>query len=154
MRSESWKFIWQPNVSIRYFFDIAVTAGRDSRDSAAAGRAGTFAFAFRLLFPFRLAAGDEFTRAGADAVGDRRAADHAGNLIDASLVVQPVDGGDCPVAAYMLLDAELRRGTGGDLRQVRDAEHLEIVAQPPQLRPDHVRHSPADTGVHFVEDQG
>ena len=47
MRSESWTFIWQPNVSIAYF--RAMSAYRPRRF-----RFRPFAFAFWFLFAFAL----------------------------------------------------------------------------------------------------
>ena len=40
-----------------------------------------------------------------------------------------------------------------DLRQVRDAQHLEPLGQPLQPAADDVGHRAADAGVHLVEDQ-
>src|SRR5262245_12124573 len=99
-----------------------------------------FAFAFRRMF----AIGDQLTRARPHRVGDRRAADHPRDLVDALLRLQPLHGRHRAIRSYRLLDAELGRPPCRDLRQVRDAEYLEVLAERPQPRPDHVGDAPAD----------
>src|SRR5262245_2952818 len=118
MRSESWKFIWQPNVSMRYFFAIFL------------GDSPTFAFAFRLSPDFALrassrqapagpkrpapelglpralrlpgAAGplgpgaEQLTRARPHLLGHRRPANHSRQFLDASVVVQMLHVRDRP----------------------------------------------------------
>ena len=59
-----------------------------------------------------------------------------------------------PPLADCLGDAVVRPAVGGDLRQVRDAEHLEPVAErAAAVRPTTSATAPADAGVHLVEDQ-
>ena len=45
------------------------------------------------------------------------------------------------------------RAVCGDLREVRDAQHLEPLAQQPETAADDVRDGAADAGVDLVEDQ-
>src|SRR5688500_7689143 len=152
MRSESWTFIWQPNVSMRYFLATAVG----------------FAFAFRFCFLFRLRppglprAGSRSARrprrqqlagAGPHRFGDRGAANHPRDLLHPSVGVQALDRCRGAVAADVLLDAEVRGGPGRDLRQVRDAQDLEVPPERGEVLADDLGDAPADAGVHFVEDE-
>src|SRR5205814_4859140 len=52
-----------------------------------------------------------------------------------------------------LLDVNMRIGVGGNLREMRDAQHLERRPQRAQLAADHVRHAPANPGIDLVENQ-
>ena len=67
--------------------------------------------------------------------------------------VEPPDRRARAAAVDALLDLEVRVGVRGNLRQVRDAEHLERRAERPQLPADDVGDAPADAGVDLVEDQ-
>src|SRR3982750_4703611 len=72
IRSESWTFIWQPNVSMRYFL-------------------ATF-YDFRLS-PFAFPPpGKHLLRRSPQAVGDPFAAEHAGELFDSAVAIQPDHG--------------------------------------------------------------
>src|SRR5689334_3294511 len=100
MRSESWKFIWQPKVSIRYFFAISVAALR---------AAGTFAFRFPAFVRLRPAGfgatgAQKFSCAGPHLVADVGAAHHPCNLVYPALLVKPDDRGGGALAADGLLD--------------------------------------------------
>src|SRR4051794_3309133 len=104
MRSESWKFIWQPKVSMRYFL---VT------DAA-------FAFAFRFLFTFRRRSGacQEFTGSLENRSTDSRPANHPRYLLHASVHIQFGDGRGCPTPLDHLVNQELSRRASSNLRQV------------------------------------
>src|SRR5258705_3530485 len=128
IRSESWTFIWQPNVSMRYLrathFCLCVL-----RALCILHRLLT-TFAFR---PFAFAPRDvgafgallqHLTRRPPKAIGDRFPAEHARQLVDPAPPVEAADGGMCASAIDPLLDLEMRVGVGGNLRQVRDAQHL------------------------------
>ena len=56
------------------------------------------------------------------------------------IIVQPRDAGHGSRAPDALVDVEVRRGARGDLRQVRNAKHLELPAEFAKLRPR--RHPP------------
>ncbi len=45
-------------------------------------------------------------------------------------------------------------GTGSDLGQVGDGQHLAVLSQLAQQATDRVGHRTTDAGIHFVEDQG
>ena len=81
------------------------------------------------------------------------AAEHTRDLLDAPVVVEPPTVVRVRPPLDALLDLEVRVGVRGNLRQVRDAEHLKRRAERPQLAPDDVGDAPADAGVDFVEDQ-
>ena len=123
----------------------------------------SFAFAFRLRFAFRLSRRQalgawrfaSISRAEArspsvtarPAQHPRRALRRGRRRRAASTVVRvrpPLDP---------LLDQEVRVGVRGDLRQVRDAEHLERRPERAQLPADDVGDAAADAGVDLVEDQ-
>jgi hypothetical protein len=62
------------------------------------------------------------------------AAEHAADLLDHALALEPLDGGDCLAVGDLLLEAEVDVGQRGDLRQVGDADDLASGAeslQPP-----------------------
>ena len=71
----------------------------------------------------------------------------------ASFVMEMLDGRDRTPPANFLLDTELRGRMDGNLRQVRNAEHLETLGQRLQPGADHVRDAPPDSRVDLVEDQ-
>ena len=81
------------------------------------------------------------------------AAEHPRQLVDARRVVEPGDRGLRAAALDALLDLEVRVGVRGNLRQVRDAQHLKRRAERAQLPADDVGDAPADAGVDLVEDQ-
>src|SRR5687768_4439577 len=126
MRSESWTFIWQPKVSIRYFFAISVRLA-----------------GFRLSPRRRKHLG----RRRADGVGDGRSSYHPRDFVHAPGRVEPVHRRDRPGPPNGFFDPELRRAPRGNLRQVRDAEDLEAAAQRLEACADDFRHSPADPGI-------
>src|SRR5439155_15023611 len=84
IRSESWTFIWQPNVSIKYL-------------------RATAAFRFR-PFAFRL---QHLTGGLPKAIGDRCSAEHARELVDAAVGIEPAHGRRGPPALDMLFDLEM-----------------------------------------------
>src|SRR5258706_7373011 len=125
IRSESWTFIWQPKVSIRYlratfaalpfvsFVDLCALVSE-------AASASAFAFALRLS-PVH----QHLTCGGPDTIAHPLAAEHARELVDAAGVVEPSNRRARPPALDALLDREVRVGRRRDLRQVCDAQHLE-----------------------------
>src|SRR6185369_10480216 len=144
IRSESWKFIWQPNVSMRYLRATSTLRFR------------SFAFAFRRRFAFRLpapAAGahgrltirQHLARRGPQAVGDRRASEHPAQFLHTPRLVEPRHRRARAAALDPLLDREVRIGARRDLREVRDAEYLKRGPQRTKLPADHFSHAPADT---------
>src|SRR5580765_2438710 len=83
IRSESWKFIWQPNVSIRYL--------RATTSLHLTFRFRGFAFAFRLGFAFRPRGGpttEQLFRRRSQA-GGHRTAEHAPDFLDAPRPIEP-----------------------------------------------------------------
>src|SRR6476660_3750577 len=113
MRSESWTFIWQPNVSMRYL------------RATSSFRFRSFAFAFRFRFAFRLpadaphvvASGEQFLGRGLQSLRDR-AAEHTPDLLNARLPIEPRHAGLRATGDDALLDGEVCVGERGDLRLV------------------------------------
>src|SRR5947207_11370287 len=149
MRSESWTFIWQPKVSIRYLRAMASRCGP---------RVG------RQLSPFALSLsplpcgrpGPSFkhlTRGAAETIGNYVPAQHPGELVDAPGLVEPADRRPGPPALDLFLDLEMGIRVGRNLRQVRDAEDLERRSERAQAAADDVRDTAADAGVDLVKDQ-
>src|SRR5207248_2976397 len=149
IRSESWTFIWQPKVSIRYlratFAALPFVSFVDLRVLVSEA---AFAFALRLS-PLH----QHLTGGGPDTIAHPLAAEHARELVDAAGVVEPSNRRARPPALDALLDREMRVGCRRDLRQVRDAQHLERRSERPQRAADDVGDAAADAGVHFVEDE-
>ncbi len=92
------------------------------------------------LSPFRFRPRDRRACAPSISRADRRrpsviavAAQHSRELVDPARFVEPPHRGSRPAGLDPLLDLEVRVGVRGDLRQVRDAEHLERRAERPQL---------------------
>ncbi len=79
------------------------------------------------------------------------AAEHAGDFFDAGLVRHFHEIGDGAVGGEAFADDVLRGGGGGDLREVRDAEHLMAFAKGTHFRGDGVGDFAADVGVDFIE---
>src|SRR6266540_3309165 len=82
------------------------------------------------------------------------AADHPGELLHPSGVVQPCDRGDGPRTLDGLLDPEVRGARRRDLRKVSDAQYLKPRAQRPELLAHDRRNASTDAGIHLVENQG
>ena len=121
------------------------SGSRTSRSGICAPFATTFAFrlslspvpdfrlspsrAVRLRRPDRCSAFERsasISRADSPkAIADRFPAEHPRQLLDPPVRVEPADRGARPAALDPLLDLEVRVGVRGNLRQVRDAEHLE-----------------------------
>src|SRR5918994_2889577 len=80
-------------------------------------------------------------------------AEHATDLRDQLLAVHPLHDGAGLPALRELLDPEVRRCERGNLGQVRDADHLASLADPPQPLPHGTGRFAADPGVDLVEDQ-
>jgi hypothetical protein len=81
------------------------------------------------------------------------AADHPGQFLYPAILVEPLHGCDRSAAADALLDRKVARAGGRDLRQMRNAQDLEALAERPEFVADHSRHPSADPRVDFVEDQ-
>src|SRR5262249_19323416 len=147
IRSESWTFIWQPNVSIRYLrATLASVPSVSFVDLGVLVALRTFAFALR----FRL---QHLTSGLPEAIADRLPSQHPRELGDAPVGREPPHGRPGPPPLDPLLDLKVRVGIRRDLRQVRDAEHLKRRSERPQLAPDDVGNAAADAGVDFVEDE-
>src|SRR5919197_5113450 len=136
IRSESWTFIWQPKVSIRYLRAMA------SRRGPGVGRQlSPFALSLSPLRGGR--PGPSFkhlTRGAAETIGNYVPTQHPGELVDAPGLVEPADCGPGAPALDLFLDLEMAIGVGRDLRQVRDAENLE--------RRSHRAHAAGDDLAH------
>ncbi len=78
---------------------------------------------------------------------------HSRNLRDALRPGQFPHGGDRSPQPFALLRAEMAGSQRRDLRHVCDAEHLVVPRKQAQLPADDFRSSPADSGVHLVEDE-
>src|SRR5438093_2323668 len=130
IRSESWTFIWQPKVSIRYL-------------------RATSTFRFR-PFAFRL---QHLTCGLPKAIGDRFPAKHARELVDAAIGIETAHGRLGPAALDPLFDLEVCIRVRRNLRQVRDAQYLEGGTQRSQRAADDVGDATADAGIDLVEDQ-
>ncbi len=48
----------------------------------------------------------------------------------------------------------MRRAAGGDLREVRNAQHLEVAAECAKSGSHRLGNGAADAGVHLIEDEG
>src|SRR5712691_816129 len=148
MRSESWKFIWQPKVSIRYLFAMGSRILRQFAD-----------FRFRLL-PFALSGPghfrpgvEQFAGTGPNLLGNGGAANHTRDFFDSPVFVEPTDACHRAAPTHGFFNRELRRSARRDLWQVRDAQDLEPLPQRLQSRTDDVSDAAADTGIDLVEDQ-
>src|SRR5207247_1739005 len=164
MRSESWTFIWQPKVSMRYLgatvASLCVLCPLCVLDAPDTFRFRSFAFAFRLRFARsgpgrsrRRPVHQHLMRRPPNAIGDCLSAEHSCKLVDARAVAETRDRGARPPAVDPLPDFKVRVGVRGNLRQMRDAEHLKRRPEGAKLAPDDVGDAPADAGVDFVEDQ-
>src|SRR5215208_6749617 len=83
----------------------------------------------------------------------RLGAEHPAQLGHDSVALERLDGGERGVGLGGLLDPEMARREGGDLRQVRDAEDLAGVAERPEPLADRTRRLPAHASVDLVEHQ-
>src|SRR5947209_9361065 len=90
------------------------------------------------------------TRSAAYRGKELLAAEHPLELGPPLVLAQDVDPRVRGVA-WDLLHAEVPVGDGGDLRQVRDGDHLGPLGEAPQHAADRVRGLPADPGVDLVE---
>lgn len=80
------------------------------------------------------------------------AADHACDLLDPARLVEERDRRVGPPRLHALVDPELGRRAGGDLGQVRDAQHLRVGSKRREARADDVCDAATDPGIHLVED--
>ena len=114
-----------------------------------------FAFAlgdFRLS-PARRSPSEQFAGAGPGLLPGIGPAHHPRDLVDPLPRPSRVTEVTVRGPATRLLDVEVGRAGGGNLRQVRDAEDLEALAERAQLLAHHRRDPPADAGVDLVEDE-
>ena len=65
------------------------------------------------------------TRGLPEAIGNRLAAEHAGQLVHSTLGIQPPNGRPRATAVDTLCNLKVGIGVRGDLRKVRDTQHLE-----------------------------
>src|SRR6476661_4444791 len=95
---------------------------------------------------------EELTGRGERGLARGRAptAEHRADLPDLILAVEPDDLRHGPAAAFALRDPEVGVRVGGDLRQVRHAEHLVAAAEEPQAAADRIGAPAADPGVDLV----
>src|SRR5580765_293691 len=131
IRSESWTFIWQPNVSIRYLRAISLPEAslvlclplRPWQSPLP-----TFAFRPFAFAPARPAAAGpllkHLTRGPSEAIRDRFPAEHARHFVHASRLIQPRHRGPRASPLDALFDLKVRIGVRRDLGQVGDAEDL------------------------------
>src|SRR5688500_6721687 len=115
-------------------------------------------FRFRLslclrLSPRRSPLLKHLTSGGSQRLSNRLPAQHSCELVDAIFTVEPPHASAGPVSLHSFFDLEVGVGAGGDLRQVRDAQHLKRHAQRLELAADYVRDASPDSGVDLVEDQ-
>ena len=151
MRSESWTFIWQPYVSMKYFRDM-----RPCRASLyALLPRGLSLSPFDLYSPFAptcrafsISAALART-AGVTTLPAIIRATSSSRSVAPSLVTE------VSVRPWRtdLLMWKCVAAVRGDLGQVGNAEHLESIRQTLQPSSHHVRHCPADPGVDLVEDE-
>ena len=82
-------------------------------------------------------------------------AEHAAELLHALVAVDPADDRlrDARARVALLGDRELPVGEGGDLRQMRDAEHLAALGQAAEPHAQRRRRHAADARVDLVEDE-
>src|SRR5206468_1482785 len=164
MRSESWTFIWQPKVSMRYLgatvASLCVLCPLCVLDAPDTFRFRSFAFAFRLRFARsgpgrsrRRPVHQHLMRRPPNAIGDCLSAEHSCKLVDARAVAETRDRGARQLAArddarersevlaWIRRDEELprvdspRAPAGLGLRPVAKP-HLEARALHGQLRED------------------
>src|SRR5262245_23903306 len=81
------------------------------------------------------------------------AGEHSRELLDATAEVERLDVGAHRSIVAALGDAEVRVGEGRDLRQMRNAEHLTVLAERLQQLADGRCYGSADPRVDFVEDE-
>src|SRR3990167_7256030 len=86
--------------------------------------------------------------------GEVDAAEHAGDFLNALVVLQVGDGGAGGIAAAGLVYEQMVMPLGGHLRQVGDGQHLAALAQAAQQLADHFGGGAADANIDFVEHQG
>src|SRR3954452_12714745 len=83
----------------------------------------------------------------------RIGSEHAAELLDDLAALELRYGGSGELLGACLLDPEVPLGERGDLRQVRDAEHLTAAPERAQLLADRARGVTADAGVALVEEE-
>src|SRR5581483_3360584 len=119
-----------------------IAAGRSSGSTAArfsASGSGTAQHVLRVC--------DRF-------LADFDAAQHARDFLHALRRLQRLDLDARGAVVRELQHAQMMLAERGDLRQVRDAEHLARSGEAAQLLPDDFGDAPADADVDFVEDEG
>ena len=81
----------------------------------------------------------------------RRAANHAGNFLRALLFVKARHLGARRSVFVVFADQILRIRHRGNLRQMRHADHLMMIADLAHLFGHNLRHAPADARIDFIK---
>ena len=100
-----------------------------------------------------LGAVEQLAGAGEGGGAAHVAAEHLGELDDPALSVEVLDLGDRPAVALSLGDPVVGVGMRGDLRQMRDAQHLVATRESPQAPTDRIGAPTTDARVDLVEDE-
>src|SRR5688572_6494132 len=96
---------------------------------------------------------EELARAGQGRRSASLATEHLCELHDPALTVEAFDLRDRPAVTLPLGDPVVSVGMSGDLREVRDAQHLVAPSERPQVAPDRVGAPTADPRIDLVEHQ-
>src|SRR6185436_21180438 len=87
-------------------------------------------------------------------VGDLLAGEHAGDLFDAAVAVEGLEGDEGAAVGDALGGAEVVVGEARHLRQVGDGEDLAALREALELAAHGGGFAAADAGVDLVEDHG
>ena len=90
-------------------------------------------------------------RMGEGLARDLDAAEHASDLGPPAGLVERIDARVRAVTVARLAREQMRMALRRDLRQVGDAQHLALAAEPAQLLPDDFGDRAADARVDFVK---
>ncbi len=113
-----------------------------------------FAFASNALrFWFMFAFAQQLPRGCASGVRGRRSSNHTRQLFDPPRFVQPHHLRVRAAVRDALRNMEVHVTGGRDLRQMRDAQHLERLPEAAELLPHDVGDPPADARVDLIEDK-
>src|SRR5947209_5555096 len=103
--------------------------------------------------PFaRSGCAEQLARVAARGVGDPLAREHAGDLLDAGVAGEPLEGDARAPRADGLGHAHVVAGARGDRRQVGHTEHLTALRDRRELLCDDRGDTSTDARVHLVED--
>ena len=98
-----------------------------------------------------LRAVEHLLRAAPAVLADRGTVEHRGQLVYPSIIHDLLDGRACPIAIEELSDRKMRIAERGNLRQMRNADDLMLLADAPQFLADDLPSTPADANIDFVE---